>query len=166
MTTMPAAEDETSLFRDAMATFPSGVMIVTTADDEGRWWGFTASAFCSVSMDPPLILVCLAETAQCHPVFVRAARFIVHLVPPDHAELAVRFATRGADKFADKGFRPDEHGLPRLDDASVTLDCATHEVHPAGDHSILVGRVERAHVGTRRPAVYFRRDFHRLADAT
>ncbi|KPM56225.1 flavin reductase [Frankia sp. R43] len=149
-----------------MASFPSGVTIVTTADAEGRWWGFTASSFCSVSMDPPLVLVCLAATAQCHPAFEQASRFIVHVVPPAHAALAVRFATRGADKFTDAGFRPDEQGLPVLDEACVTLECAAHEVHPAGDHSILIGRVTRTRLGEDPPAVYFRRRFHRIGDAT
>ncbi|MEX5709998.1 flavin reductase family protein [Parafrankia sp. FMc6] len=161
-----AADDDAGRFRDAMASFPSGVTIVTTADETGRWWGFTASSFCSVSMSPPLVLVCLAASAQCHPAFERARRFIVHVVPPEHADLAVRFATRGVDKFADAGFRPDESGLPVLDRACVTLDCATHAIQPAGDHSILLGRVERTRVGADRPAVYFRRRFHLLGEAT
>lgn len=166
MTAVRAAADDSQVFRDAMASFPSGVTIVTTADDDGRWWGFTASSFCSVSMDPPLVLVCLATTAQCHPAFERAERFIVHVVPPAHADLAVRFATRGADKFGDAGFRADEAGLPVLDEASVTFDCAAHAVHPAGDHSILVGRVVRTRLGEEHPAVYFRRRFHLIGEAT
>jgi flavin reductase ActVB len=158
------SDDLRLLFRDAMARFPSGVTIVTTADEDGRWWGFTASSFCSVSMDPPLVLVCLAATAQCHPAFVAAERFNVHVVHPEHADLAVRFATREADKFADGGFRSDEHGLPVLDGAVATLGCRTHAVQPAGDHSILLGRVERAWVGEEHPAVYFQRRFHRLGE--
>jgi flavin reductase ActVB len=158
-------DDLSRIFRDAMSRFPSGVTIVTTTDDEGRWWGFTASSFCSVSMDPPLVLVCLAATAQCHPAFAVARRFVVHVVHSEHADLAVRFATRGADKFADAGFRSDEYGLPVLDGAAVTLGCATHAIHPAGDHSILLGRVERAQVGDERPAVYFQRRFHAIGDA-
>jgi flavin reductase ActVB len=159
MTDQPAR-----LFREAMAQFPSGVTIVTTADGDGRWWGFTASSFCSVSMDPPLVLVCLATTAQCHPVFETAQRYVVHVVHPEHADLAIRFATRGADKFTDAGFRPDEHGLPVLDRAAVTLGCVSHAVHPAGDHSILLGRVERVQVGDDRPAIYFQRRFHLIGD--
>jgi flavin reductase ActVB len=157
--------DQTSrLFREAMALFPSGVTIVTTADGDGRWWGFTASSFCSVSMDPPLVLVCLAAKAECHPVFETAERFIVHVLPPEHAGLAVRFATRGADKFADAGFQSDEHGLPVLDRACVTLSCSTHAVQPAGDHSILLGRVGRISVNDDPPALYFRRRFHLIGD--
>lgn len=69
-------------FRDAMASFPSGVTIVTTADRDGRWWGFTATSFCSLSVEPPLVLVCLAKRAECHPVFLTAERFVIHVIPP------------------------------------------------------------------------------------
>ncbi|MDT7553740.1 MAG: flavin reductase ActVB [Pseudonocardiales bacterium] len=152
-------------FRDAMAAFPSGVTIVTTTDDDGRWWGFTATSFCSVSMDPPLVLVCLARSAECHPVFARAQRWVVHVIHPDHADLAVRFATRGADKFADAAFTADGRGLPVLDRACVVLDCSTHARHDGGDHTILVGRVDRTELGEATPAVYYRRDFRDLAEA-
>ncbi|WP_300016629.1 flavin reductase family protein [Pseudonocardia sp.] len=154
------AAERAGLFREAMATFPSGVTIVTTTDITGRWWGFTATSFCSVSMQPPLVLVCLAETAECAPVFHVAQRWIVHVIHPEHAELAQRFATRGADKFADAGFVADERGLPVLPRACVTLDCTAHARYPGGDHVILVGEVEGVRMGEDLPAVYFRRRFH------
>ncbi|GAA0935463.1 flavin reductase family protein [Pseudonocardia zijingensis] len=154
-----------ALFKDAMAAFPSGITIVTTVDDEGRWWGFTATSFCSVSMDPPLVLVCLARTAECHPVFTRAPRWVVHVIRPEHADLALRFATRGADKFAAAGFRADEHGLPVLGNACVTLDCTAHQRLDGGDHTILLGRVEHTRLGDAEPAVYFRRRFHTLTSS-
>ncbi|WP_427925114.1 flavin reductase family protein [Streptomyces sp. cg40] len=154
--------EQTQLFRDAMASFPSGVTIVTTTDDAGRWWGFTASSFCSVSMEPPLVLVCLAEGAECHPAFVAAQRWIVHVIDPEHADLAARFATRGADKFADAGFAADQNGLPVLSRAFITFECAAYAKYTGGDHTILLGRVEHTRLGEQLPAVYFRRGFHRL----
>ncbi|MBX4171479.1 flavin reductase family protein [Rhodococcus pyridinivorans] len=159
----PTQPTETQLFRSAMASFPSGVTIVTTTDADGRWWGFTASSFCSVSMDPPLVLVCLADTAECHPVFTAAQRWMIHVIHPDHAELATRFATRGADKFTHAGFVPDERGLPVLTDACVTLDCTASARHAGGDHTILVGRVEHTSVREAEPAIYFQRAFRMLA---
>lgn len=150
------------LFREAMSSFPSGVTIVTTADAAGRWWGFTATSFCSVSLDPPLVLVCLACTAECASVFQTAQRWVVHIIHPEHAELALRFATRGADKFTDAGFVANENGLPVLPGASVTLDCVVHARYPGGDHTILVGAVEGVRLGTDPPAVYFRRAFRPL----
>lgn len=157
-----ATADQERLFRDAMASFPSGVTIVTTVDDGGRWWGFTATSFCSVSMNPPLVLVCLADGAECHPVFATTERWIVHVIHPEHADLAIRFATRGADKFADAGFVADSRGLPVLPRACVTLDCTAHARHPGGDHTLLLGRVEQTRLSEDVPAVYFRRGFHLL----
>ncbi|MDN5920234.1 MAG: flavin reductase family protein [Pseudonocardia sp.] len=162
MTTNGTGPDQKALFKQAMASFPSGVTIVTTTAPDGRWWGFTATSFCSVSMDPALVLVCLADTAECHPVFAEAERWIVHIVHPDHADLAGRFATRGADKFTDGGFRADEHGLPLLDRACVALDCTPYARHEGGDHTILVGQVESTTVTEELPAIYFRQKFHAL----
>jgi flavin reductase ActVB len=149
-------------FRDAMSSFPTGATIVTTSDAAGGWWGFTASSFCSVSLDPPLVLTCLARTAQCFPAFAGADRWNVHVLQHRHAEMAVRFATRGADKFDGAGFRPDAHGLPVLADVSVSLRCAAHSKVEAGDHLVLIGRVEEVATGDEMPFVYFRRRFHSL----
>ncbi|MEH0628353.1 flavin reductase family protein [Streptomyces stelliscabiei] len=153
---------ETRRFRKAMASFPSGVTIVTTTDETGQWRGFTATSFCSVSMEPRLILVCLAASAECHPAFTSAARWLVHVITDEHTELAMRFATRGADKFAHPGFAPNERGLPTLDSAAVTLECSTYEIHPAGDHTILLGRVDNARLSEGIPTLYYQRDFHSL----
>lgn len=163
--TMPTEKDR---FRDAMAAFPSGVTIVTTTDADGRWWGFTATSFCSVSMEPPLVLVCLAHTAECHPVFDATSRWMVHVIPPEHADLAIRFATRGADKFGGSEFVATEGGLPDLPGASVTLECDLEARHVAGDHTILIGRVRSTRVGEIGPVTYFRRAFHAIprADGT
>ena len=163
---MNLAPAQNALFKEAMASFPSGVTIVTTTDANGRWWGFTATSFCSVSMQPPLVLVCLAETAECYPVFTTSQSWVVHVIHPDHADLAVRFATRGADKFGEAGFRADEHGLPVLDEACVTLRCSLHARYSGGDHAILVGRVEHTRIDDKQvPALYFRRGFRALPAA-
>jgi flavin reductase ActVB len=149
-------------FREAMASFPSGATIVTTRDPAGGWWGFTASSFCSVSLDPPLVLTCLARSAQCFAAFAAADRWNIHVLAHRHADLAMRFATRGADKFDGAGFTPDEHGLPIRDDVSVWLRCAAHSKVDGGDHLVLMGQVEEVAIGDEMPFVYFRRKFHSL----
>jgi len=149
-------------FREALSSFPSGVTIVTTADSRGEWRGFTATSFCSVSMEPPLVLVCLANTAECHPAFSVGTRWVVHIISGEHAELAKRFATRGADKFAGSAFDANDHGLPVLPGAVVMLECSRDAVYPAGDHTVLLGRVDRVEFGDGTPAVYYRRGFHEL----
>lgn len=147
-------------FRDAMSSFPSGATIVTTSDAEGRWWGFTASSFCSVSMTPPLVLACVANSAECFPVFDQAQRWNIHIVQDRHRELAIRFATRGADKFQDAGFEVDADGLPILTNASVVLRCSSYSKVEGGDHLVLIGEVEEVDIGGETPLVYFRRRFH------
>jgi flavin reductase ActVB len=149
------------LFRQAMMRFASGVTIVTTADTTGAWWGFTASSFSSLSLDPPLVLVCLAKGADSHPVFVKSPAFIVNVLAREHETLATRFAAKGVDKFAGGEFRPGAvDGLPVLDDAHVSLKCSTHGLHEAGDHTIIIGEVEYAHVRKGgSPALHYDRHF-------
>jgi flavin reductase ActVB len=151
------------LFREAMASFPSGATIVTTSDADGNWWGFTASSFCSVSLEPPLVLTCLANSAQCFPAFAQAERWNIHVLGHRHADLAMRFATRGAAKFDGAGFEPDANGLPIRADVSIGLRCAAYSKVDGGDHLVLLGRVEEVTMGDELPFVYFRRKFHSLA---
>ncbi|GAB2963273.1 flavin reductase family protein [Amycolatopsis acidiphila] len=150
--------------KEAVAGFPSGVTITTTVDKAGKTWGFTASAFASLSLDPPLIVVCLSTSAECHPVFAEATYFTVNLLRPHHERLARIFATRGADKFAGEDFRPDERGIPVLRDALATMQCRVHSIGEGGDHSILIGRVLSAQADAGEPMVFCRRAFWALSD--
>ncbi|MGN7227275.1 flavin reductase family protein [Dietzia maris] len=147
--------------RSAMTTFPSGVTIVTTRDEAGEPWGFTASAFSSLSLDPPLVLVCLTKTAQSYDVFMRAHRWNIHIVGAEHAELAFKFATRGADKFAGGEFE-DVHGLPALSNVPARIECVEHAKLEGGDHTIFIGRVVDVEKTDVSPAVYHDKKFHQL----
>jgi flavin reductase ActVB len=148
-------------FREAMAGFPSGVTIVTT-EHAGSPWGFTASSFCSVSLDPPMVLVCLARSAQCRDAFQDATYWTVNIAAERHADVAMRFASRGADKFGPGGFTRQPTG-PVLDDAVATLTCRAHSIQEAGDHLILLGEVMEVAASQRAPLVYHRRTFSVLA---
>jgi flavin reductase ActVB len=167
----PAAPDILSgtihpdLFREAMTRFASGVTIVTTSSSDGSWHGFTASAFCSVSLDPPLVLVCLARSADSYETFTAASGFIINVLTNDHEELAIRFATKGADKFAGGEFRPGiVDGLPVLDDALANLKCRAHARYDGGDHTIFLGEVEYLRVSRdATPALHYAREFWSLA---
>lgn len=153
------------LFREAMTQFASGVTIVTTADD-GAWWGFTASSFTSLSLEPPLVLVCLATSADSHATFEVAPAFIVNVLRDEHEQLAMRFARKGEAKFGGGEFRPGEaDGLPVLDDALVSLKCRTHARYEGGDHTILIGEVEYVRLRRGgRPALHYSRRFWRLIE--
>lgn len=161
---VPPVAQRQERFRAAMAAYPSGVVIVTTADREGQPWGFTATSFCAVSMAPPLVLFCLDKAARCHPAFLAADSWAVNVLGQEQAELAVRFATRGADKFGGGEFRPGRHGNPVLTRACLVLDCVRHDLVDGGDHTIVLGEVLDARVLGEPPAVYAERRFHRLAE--
>jgi flavin reductase ActVB len=152
-------------FRAAMARFAAGVVVVTTLDDGGVPRGFTASSFCSVSMNPPLVLVCLANSADSFAAFASCRHFAVSVLGPEHGPLAQQFATKGADKFASDGLSRTPGGLPAVAGALVELDCEMHARHRAGDHTILVGRVlgARMGAGAGTPMVYYERSFRLLA---
>jgi flavin reductase ActVB len=152
-------------FRKAMSRFASGVTIVTSVDDQGRPHGFTASAFCSLSAEPPLVLVCLDRDARCHPTFMRAPTFAVSILRDDHVDAAMRFASSSeTDKFAAGDLAPTEHGPSRLPDALAALTCQTHQRLPIGDHTVLVGRVLDARIGEGEPVVFYDRQFRSLSE--
>ena len=148
------------LFKEAMAAFPSGVTIMTTVDVDGQPRGFAASSFCSVSMDPALVLVCIAKTAQCHDAFVESDDWAIQIAGSDHLDLVTRFASKGADKFGGGEFVADDRGVPVLLDASVLLECKAHGRLDGGDHTILIARVVEVALRDHPPVLYFQRGFH------
>lgn len=151
----------TDHFKQAMGLFPSGVTIVTTSVNEERF-GFTASAFSSLSLSPPLILVCLANSADCFKPFNTGKQFAVNIIDEKYEELAMKFATKGCDKFAGDEFIEGGVGLPILPDTLVSLECRTKHVYPGGDHVILVGEVEHLTLGSGSPTVWHAGGFRKL----
>jgi flavin reductase ActVB len=170
-TTTPTAPAQRTVdpaeFRAAMTKWAAGIAIVTTRDAEGNPHGFTATSVCSLSMEPPLILVCLAKSARCHTAFDAADHFAAALLRPAQEALAMAFG-RGlpaGEKFGHGTFTPTVRGIPVPDDALAVVECAVHARYDGGDHTILLGRVESARVGEGRPAVYFDRAVHVLEPA-
>ena len=114
---------ESADFRQAMSQFPSGVTIVTTRDGATAS-GFTASAFSSLSLNPPLVLVCLQKDADCYEAFAHAKAMSVSILAVGQSEIAMRFATRGADKFGPGGLVDGEiTGNPLVEGATVQMEC-------------------------------------------
>ncbi len=128
--------------RDAFGAFATGVTVVTCIGPDGRPLGFTANSFSSVSLDPPLLLVCLSRNSANHAVFCAADRFAVNVLSEGQSDLSNTFARPAADRFAGVEWRPGNGGVPLLGGVSAWFDCAAHEVLDGGDHSILLGRVE------------------------
>lgn len=159
---MTATERQCSAadFRLAMSRFPSGVVVVTTEDEDGTPHGFTASSLCSVSLEPPLLLVCLAHRARSYEAFARASRFAISMLAADQEHTALRFAGGLGDKFAGGGLTRTPRGALVVSDALATLECLTTHRHQAGDHMVLIGQVIDAQTNSRlAPLVYVDRGF-------
>jgi flavin reductase ActVB len=147
-----------------MARFASGVTIVTTESPGGSRVGFTASAFSSLSLDPPLILVCLERRAECFDAFMAAPQFAVSILASGQSAVAMTFATRGADKFANLEVQPGPlSGMPLVAGALAQLECQMHERLGGGDHVILVGEVISANVADSPPLLHYNRSFGAFA---
>ncbi len=137
----PPDTDKIAL-RQALGAFATGVTIVTArAPESGEPVGFTANSFTSVSLEPPLLLVCLAHTAASYKVFCEAESFAVNVLAAAQQETAMLFATRGADKFGPTGWHPGAMGAPLIEGCLARFDCAMHQRVAAGDHDIIMGRV-------------------------
>jgi flavin reductase ActVB len=149
----PVAKTE---FCDALSRFASGVVIVAAHAPEGPV-GFTASAFSSVSLDPPLVLVCVGKTASAYGGVMAAARFGISVLQDKQAWLARQFA-RSGDRFAGVPLVEDQ-GVPWIAGALAQLECAPHAGHEAGDHVILVGEVVAVRVASGKPLVHYGRGF-------
>jgi flavin reductase (DIM6/NTAB) family NADH-FMN oxidoreductase RutF len=153
-------------FRRTLSHFASGVTTITTLDADGKPTGLTASAFTSVSLEPPLILVCVDHKSQSYPSIRERGRFAVNVLGLDQEAISKRFASTRPDKFEGVPYRLGEVGVPLVEGALAQLECVTVSAHVAGDHTIFVGRVEQAHVGAGEPLIYFRGRYDRLAGAS
>ncbi len=127
--------------RNAFGTFMTGVTVVTTHDADGNPLGFTANSFTSVSLDPPLVLVCLAGTSRNHDAFARAKEFAVNILSEGQKDVSNTFARPVEDRFAAVKWHKGPHGSPLLEGVSAWFDCAGFKTVEAGDHLILIGRV-------------------------
>lgn len=128
-------------FRDVLGRFASGVTVVTAMSNDAPV-GLTCQSFSSVSLDPPLVLFIPAKTSRAWPLIQRSGRFCVNFLAADQAELSNTMASRGTDKFADVKWTPSPiTGSPMLEGALAYVDCTIHQVHEAGDHYVVIGRV-------------------------
>ena len=152
-------------FRRVLGHFATGVTIVTTTDADGRPTGLTASAFTSVSLDPPLILICVAHKSQSYPALLERNRFAVNFLSTEQEEASRRFATSKLDKFDGVAYRMGELGLPLLTESLAHVECMTVGKHVEGDHTVFIGRVESCGTTDGEPLLYFRGKYGRLSGA-
>ncbi len=148
-------------FRAVLGRFASGVTIVTVRAATGRDHGMTVSAFCSVSLVPPLIMVCIGDDSSLRAVIADASYFGVSILAANQEPLSRRFAAHG-ERFDGIGFSRGENGVALIDGALAFMECRVVARHPAGDHTIVIGQVEAASVGDDRPLLYYRGGYAQL----
>ncbi len=149
-------------FRRALGQFATGVTVVTTRDAAGRPQGLTVSAFCSVSLEPPLVLVCVDQRSEVNPGLLTSGFFGVSVLAEDQEGMSRRFAGGGDEKFRGLSLLTGESGVPLLPGALVHIECRVASAHPGGDHTIYVGEVLRLAVSPGRPLLYHGSSYRRL----
>lgn len=161
---MPVIDSE---FRKALGTFASGVTVVTARNEAGQPVGVTVSAFSSVSLEPPLIVVCLDKRTRAIEVAgvggLPGKSFAVHILADTQQDLSNHFASRTEDRFAGIDWQPSAAGVPLLAGCLARLECTQHSVVEAGDHVLLVGLVEGITLDDNaQPLLYFRGSYRQL----
>ena len=149
-------------FKQAMSQFASGVTVVTTEHD-GAQYGMTVASFASLSLHPPLVLVCIEKSVKSHDAIAAAGKFGVSILERTQGPISGRFASKSDDKFSGVPLRQGELGVPLIDGAICTLECRVQQQLPGGDHSIFVGEVVDAQTNDGVPLIYFRSGYRDLA---
>lgn len=149
-------------FRAVLGRFSSGVTIVTLVDSEGADCGMTVSAFCSVSLEPPLVLICVDHAASIHGSIANTESFTVNILSEGQEALARRFADPESDRFDGIGFTRGGNGSAILGDVLGYVQCKVVTRHSTGDHDIIIGEVEEASANEGRPLLYYRGGYAQL----
>ncbi len=142
--------------RRALGTFATGVTVVTTIDSEGQPRGFTANSFTSVSLEPALILVCVAKAAAGYSVFSQTARFAINVLAESQQDISANFAAKDIERFTTVKWDAGKNGSPLIDGVVAWFECEKHETIDAGDHIVLIGRVVDYQYTTKTPIGYCR----------
>jgi flavin reductase (DIM6/NTAB) family NADH-FMN oxidoreductase RutF len=154
------------LFRDTLGHYASGITIVSGIDEEGPI-GFTCQSFYSVSMDPPLISFSVMTNSTTYPRIRETGRFAVNVLSHDQHAVSTQFARKGTDKWAGISWRPTASGNPVIDDTLMWLDCEIWDEHEAGDHFIVIGRVDGmspAEWHRHEPLLFFKGKYRHLRE--
>lgn len=143
-------------FRRTLGHFPSGVTVVTAKGADKQPRGLTVSAFSSLSLDPPLILICIDLRASIHDELKEGSQFAVNILSEGQEAVSRRFASKDPDRFNGVGYTEGANGAPLLDGALAHIECRVVNAYPGGDHTIFAGEVEATAVRENKPLIYFR----------
>lgn len=155
---------ESAEFRRILGHWSTGVAVVTARTPDGSLCGLTANAFSSLSLQPPLVLVCVEHSADTHDCIRDAGAFAISVLAADDERTARRFAGEadGTDKFEGVAWRESVTGSPVLDEALAWVDCNVATEHVAGDHTIFIGQVVAGDAVEGEPLLYYRGGYHRV----
>ncbi|MBC2384730.1 MAG: flavin reductase [Pseudomonas sp. PGPPP1] len=147
---------DAAIYKQVMGSFPSGVTVITTLDDDGQIVGLTASAFSSLSMDPALVLFCPNYSSDSYPVLIKNKRFAIHVLSGGQQNEAYAFARKGKDKAQGIEWTLSALGNPILANATAVIECELWREYEGGDHAIMVGSVKNLIVPAQNagPLVY------------
>jgi len=148
--------------RRVMGMFATGVTVLTTRDASGRPYGLTANAVTSLSLDPPLLIICIDKRAETHPHFFDSRCFVVNILSEDQEELSTHFAKSGGEKFGSLPYSINQDGVPVLEGTLAQVECRIIETHEGGDHVIHIGEVRHAEVRGGRPLLFFQGKYRQL----
>jgi flavin reductase (DIM6/NTAB) family NADH-FMN oxidoreductase RutF len=149
-------------FRHACGRFATGVAVASVVDPNGTAYGLTVSSFTSVSLSPPLVLICIGHDVTVIGAFRQASHFGINILRERDRDLSQRFATKGLDKFDGAAWYKGATGAPLIECALATMECETYQRIPSGDHDILVGRVVATRIEDGPPLIYYASRYRKL----
>jgi len=158
---MPIEKNE---LRRVMGHFATGVTVITTLRASGEMHGLTANAFTSLSLEPPLVIVCVDKKAESYPCFDESRIFTVNILSAEQEGVSRRFAVSGGEKFQGISYRTGANGAPILDNTLGYIECKVTASHDGGDHTIYIGEVEQAEVHEAKPLLFFRGGYREIGD--
>jgi flavin reductase (DIM6/NTAB) family NADH-FMN oxidoreductase RutF len=143
-----------SLLRIFASSFVTGVAVITARTRETRCHGLTVNSVTSLSLQPPLYLICLDRRSNTLTAVLDSKRFAINFLASHQANISQQFASKNTDKFNDLDYRLGKLGCPLLDDVVAACECRVRAVHPGGDHTIIIGKVEHIHIFGGEPLVF------------
>ncbi|MGC1677020.1 MAG: flavin reductase family protein [Candidatus Binataceae bacterium] len=158
---MPIEKNE---LRRVMGHFATGVTVITSLRSSGEMHGLTANAFSSVSLVPPLLLICVDKKAESYPCFEESKVFTVNILSAEQEALSRKFAVSGGNKFEGVSYRIGANGVPILDGSIAYLECRLSGSMDAGDHTVYLGEIEQAETHEAKPLLFFRGGYRELGD--
>ena len=158
---MPIDKNE---LRRVMGHFATGVTVITTFSKEGKLHGLTANAVSSLSLVPPLLVICVDKKAESYASFEESKVFTVNILADDQEDISRRFAVSGGEKFEGVAYRRGSNGAPILQGVLAHLECKLYAAFDGGDHTIYLGEIEEADTREVKPLLFFRGGYRSLGD--